>query len=248
MKNKYLFLMMFMSLIIVSIGQLSAYTPHKQDTDLSFSITSNFADNCTATIINSPNGTILINQVASKLSQTFSFNISSGNFTQTGIYQINIECTDGTNIVTQYEEFEVTPNGESLDIQTAMIQIIILLFFIFLGLGFYFLSNSINIENWHNSIVNKYQNSNYVKLVLSSIGYNLMKNTFVIYYLIGIPILITLVDISYAYGLDNLVDILNAIFIIYLVGVIIIGIYFFGYVQEWFMNLLEQIKNEDWGV
>jgi len=46
----------------------------------------------------------------------------------------------------------------------------------------------------------------------------------------------------------GLLEIVKAMLIIYSVGAIIVAIYLFSHVQEWIMDLLEEIKNMEWGV
>ena len=75
-----------------------------------------------------------------------------------------------------------------------------------------------------------------------------MKNAFVIYYLLGFPIIIILNEIAYSYGLLTVITVLNAFLVIYSIGVILVGIYFFSYVQEWVMDLIEKVKNMGWGI
>jgi len=91
---------------------VSAELTHKQNTDLKFSITSNFADECVLTTINTPTDVLFVNQNGTKTSQTFNFTISSGNFTELGNYRLNIECADDTDKVTEYESVVVSLNGK----------------------------------------------------------------------------------------------------------------------------------------
>ncbi len=61
MIKKGLILLVLVLLILPLVSALD-YPTHKQDTNLSFSITSNNATNCNLTKINSPSGIITINQ------------------------------------------------------------------------------------------------------------------------------------------------------------------------------------------
>jgi len=175
--------------------------------------------------------------------------ILSGNFTRIGVYNSRFNCRsyDGTLAGTIFKRFEITNTGESLNGQYITTQIFFILFFFSIALSFYFLKKNINLEKWNNSIIKKYQNKNYVKLVLSSIGYNVMKNSFIIYYLLFLPILLILIEISSNYILLDSLELFKAIFIVYSVGIILVGIVFLSYIQEWFMDLLEKVKNMEWG-
>lgn len=95
---------------MVSLTTVSAYLPHQQNTELNFSITSNFATSCELTTINSPSGIIFIGQTDTSTG-TFDFNILGTNFTSLGTYCMNIVCTDGTDYTTGQECREVTTDG-----------------------------------------------------------------------------------------------------------------------------------------
>lgn len=100
-------------LLVFMIGLVSAETPHKINTDLTFSITSNKATACTLTTINTPTNVLVLNLNGTKNSQTFTFNIDKGNFSEVGIHQMNIECSDGTTTVTGQITREVSYNGRA---------------------------------------------------------------------------------------------------------------------------------------
>ena len=112
---------MLMFVLALSIQLVSADLTHKQNTNLKFSITSNFADECVLTTINTPTDVLFINQNGSKTSQTFNFTIPSGNFSKLGDYRLNIECADSTQKVTEYESVEVTPNGQILGLSQSIL-------------------------------------------------------------------------------------------------------------------------------
>lgn len=105
-KTPFVFLLIGMFMISFT----SAYLPHEQNENLSFSITSNFATSCELTTINSPDGIITIEQTDTD-SGTFDFNIAGENFSSLGTYCMNIVCTDGTDYTTGQECREVTTDG-----------------------------------------------------------------------------------------------------------------------------------------
>lgn len=110
---KYL---IFFLLILITIPLTTAldYPTHKQNTDLLFSITSNNATGCNLTKINAPGELILIEQVGTKNQQTFSFNVSSGNYSEFGTYCHKLECSDGATIESGEECYEVNYFGKEL--------------------------------------------------------------------------------------------------------------------------------------
>jgi len=107
--RKLMFLLI-MSLFLINLT--SANTIHKQNETLEFSITSNNATECILTTINSPTSLIEINQEATRNSQTFNFTIERGNFSELGVYEFNIECSNGGNVVSGNVIREVTLNGK----------------------------------------------------------------------------------------------------------------------------------------
>jgi hypothetical protein len=106
---KKIFFLMF---VIFLVGLVSADISHEQNTNLEFSITSNFATQCTLTKINSPRGIIEINQIDIS-SGTFSFNVSKGNYSTFGTYCHQIVCTDGTDITTGEDCRNVVSSDDS---------------------------------------------------------------------------------------------------------------------------------------
>ena len=128
---------MVIGLFLVSFA--SAYDPHKQNTDLYYSFTSNNATQCNVTTANTPNGTITINQITTKSGQTFSSFIGAGNFTILGTYIFNIVCTDGSKFETGDFAREVTIDGRiSSGTSTVIVFALIGLAFIFLVLSMFF--------------------------------------------------------------------------------------------------------------
>jgi len=245
--NKKIIVMLMLGMFLISFA--SAFDSHKQNIDYDLTISHNTATSCQATWIKYPNGTQnILNQEMTKDGTTFYSTISSGNFSSLGTTCLGISCTDGSTSEVGSKCLDVTQNGERLDISSVLVYIIILSSFIMVGFILHLITKKSDLSKWENTLMAKYQNKNYIKLVLGSIGYNILKNPYVLYYLLGLPIILTLVDLSYAYSLGGLLDILKAILVIYFVGVIIVGLIFMSYVQEWFMDLLDKITNMEWGV
>jgi hypothetical protein len=173
--------------------------------------------------------------------------VAGGNFSRLGEYGYGINCQDGGLGGALSGVLQVTTDGNENNLQRGVISIALILFFILLGVGFYFIHSKVDLEKWNSSLLRRYENKNYIKLVLGSIAYNVCKCSFIIYYLIGFPIIVALTDLAYAYSLGNLLDIFEALIVVYAVGVIIVGLIFFSYVQEWLVDLLEKVKDMEWG-
>ncbi len=138
---KKLLVILMLGMFLMSFA--SAEIPHEQNTELNFSITSNFATSCELTTINSPTGIIEIGQISTSTG-TFDFNVLSGNFTSLGIYCMNIVCTDGTDITTGEYCREITSDGlgstqtKQDNYYILFIGIALLFGFILGGLGLYY--------------------------------------------------------------------------------------------------------------
>lgn len=183
-----------------------------------------------------------VNAIMVRSGNMFSYGFNNSN--QLGDYAVYGNC----NGVSWQYGFQITPNGENNSIQTSIIQVFLILFFISLIFVFYYLNRNIDYNKWYNSILTKYQTRNFVKVAISSIFFNIMKNNFIIYYLLGLPIIINLTEIAYSYNLLGILAILKSFLIIYLVGILLLGILFLSYVQEWIVDLINDIRDMGWGI
>ena len=138
--KKCLILFAFILILLPLISGLD-YPTHKQSTDLEFSITSNNATNCNLTQINAPESLIIINQEGTQSFQTFNFSVDAGNYSEFGTYCHNIECTDGTKVVSGSKCYEINYFGKELTQQQSTIYLgllgilILTLFATFFGMG-----------------------------------------------------------------------------------------------------------------
>ena len=135
--NKTLILTILVSMFLFNFVS-AEYLPHQQDTQLNFSVTSNFATTCTLSTINTPTGITTINQVDTSIG-TFDFSVAGGNFSTIGTYCMNIVCTDGTDYTTGQECREITSSGEVYN--QSQLSIILaqgIIIALFVGLAFSF--------------------------------------------------------------------------------------------------------------
>src|SRR5690606_951212 len=145
-------------------------------------------------------------------------------------------------------EYQVTVSGELISLPQILAYITLLLFLFVLIFTFYYTTKKINYERWYDSILRKYEMKNTAKMIISSFGYNLMKNAFVWYYLFGLPIILLITDICYTFGVNSMIELMKIILAVYWFGFILVGIYFFGILQEWIVNLKDEIESIGWGV
>jgi len=138
MKHKFILALCFM-IVLVSLANAS-YLPHQQDTDLYYSFTSNNATQCNVTTGNTPTGTVDINQLATKVGNTFNISINSSNFSNSGTYCFNLICTDGVTTETGSVCRDVTPSGSILDMGGAITLFGSLFVMIILAVGLFLLA------------------------------------------------------------------------------------------------------------
>jgi len=155
-----------------------------------------------------------------------------------------VTCGDSTIAVCDSDSFDVTYTGDETFVG---VNIMLLIFFVSLLVGMIQLNRRVNYEKWYKSILNKYESKNYVKITLSAVLYNLVKNTFGIYYLFGFPIMLIITDIILTYNIASLVPIITNFMYIYAWSAIIIGVMFIGQLQEFIMTILDDFKNIQWG-
>jgi len=177
------------------------------------------------------------------------YNYSFCNTTEIGQYKYSWDesCADCSGGLCG-NDFGITPDGDELGASYTATNIFLILFVIGLGLLFFFTTRKVDYEKWNNKVIGRYENKNYVKLVLTSIAVNIMRNSYIVYYILGLPIIVLVTAMANAYSLTSAVEILRVVTIIYFVGVVIVGIYFLGKVQEWFMELLNKISDMNWGI
>jgi len=243
---KKIMLLLFVSLFLISF--CSSYLPQEQDEPFNLTISSNNATACNLSYIQYNNGdSTIFNIPLTQNIRTFSTTINGTNFSELGAVCMHVVCTDGVTYEEGSQCREVTLSGKVVDGSVITADVALLIFFLLLMVGFFMITKDINLDKWNNSIINKYQNRNYIKLVLSSIVFNIIKNKFVVYYLFGLPILLLITDMIYTFNLVNMISIIQITFYIYLIGVTIVGLIFMSYVQEWLFDLLHQVRDMKWG-
>jgi hypothetical protein len=208
-------------------------------------LTTCYTCNCNISLFY-PNGTAMVrNAEGTNIDGYCLYNFTTNIL---GVYGGELVATNGVDTGRASFEFEVTPDGHKMGVEDAIINFLIIIFLSFLIGATFFSIRKVNFEKLNNYLINKYQNRNYIKLVLGSITYNLLKNSYVIYYVLGFPLILSIMNIVYVFDIYFMVDIIKVFLAIYSLGILIVGLYFFGYAQEWFMDLVEKIKNLDWGI
>ncbi|MFW6130123.1 MAG: hypothetical protein ACOC56_02990 [Atribacterota bacterium] len=239
----FLVLSMF---LINSISALDSLGTYKKGQDVRITQVCSDATYVNISSIAYPNGTVAVSGIEMTSAGSGEYYYDFNDTSAIGQYHVR-GISDGCE-ETFATYFDVTSTGKPQTITFSIVHALLISLLVGSIVGFYFLHNKVNFEKWHNSIINKYEHRNYIKLVLSSIAYNFMKNSFIIYYLLGLIIIVSLQEIVFFYGLDNFISIIKSVLIVYSVGIILVGLLFLGKVQEWFMDLLNNISQNAWGL
>lgn len=210
---------------------------------------SNSTINCTMYMADSYGEVSLTSKAKYDAGGFFYVNISGSNFSKTGIYTYGIDCID-TYGGALAGGFEVTLTGYPLFSADPRVFATssLIIFFLSLMFIFHYTTKKINYEKWYNNIIAKWEHKNYIKVIISSIGYNLMKNKFIWYYAFAFPVILGLTELVYYFGVESFVSFIGVLLNIYYLGIILVSVYFFGFLQEWIVNLVDDIKNLNFGV
>lgn len=247
MKNKtflsvIIFLVFFMSLI--SVSALTQYDSQQVNKEF------NFTQNCyestyiTLSTIVTPNSTETINFNMTSMGEgSFYYNYTPN---QIGRYDF-LGISDGCS-KTFAVYVDVTPNGKTYDTGDSLIRIFVAIFFILMMAGTYASTKKIDYEKWYEKIKEKYTTRNFVKWSLAAIAFNIMSNSFIIYFILGLPIMLILMDLVFIYNITSIALYVQSLLYMYIILVIVLGVIFLSFVQEWFMDFVEKMKDIDWGI
>jgi hypothetical protein len=141
--------------------------------------------------------------------------------------------------------FEITLDGQDPALSNS--NFYILAFFIVLFLLFIYIHNSVDLDSWYKRILTRYETKNYFKLVMSSIGYNIMANGFALFYILGMPIVMLVSNIISVNNITPLLWFSENLLWVYAWASILVFISIVGKAQEFIVELLKDIDNSLWG-
>lgn len=243
-RNIYLIFILVFLVSFISANTLTQYKPQEVNEEFNFTQTCYDATYITLSTILTPNSTEIINTNMTSIGEgSFEYNYTP---TQIGRYDF-VGISDGcSNTFAIY--VDVTPNGKTYDTGDSLIRIFVATFFIIMMLGFYKFSKSINFESWYEDIKKKYITKNAVKWSLASIGYVIMKESAIVYFLLGLPIMIILMDLVFIYNITSISLYMQSLLYIYIAAIMVLSVVFLSFAQEWFMGLIDDVQNINWGV
>lgn len=243
---KKLFLFLLLGLFFINLVQAQTYTLN-EELDIKIVCLNNGycsdASFCNINVIDPDSNLIVTNQ-------NMTHNISYFNYTiipnKTGMYNVKGFCKDGSLSEQIDYTFEITQDGTVLGTSQALINILLILLFIGLLIAFYQIKQKVDFDKWTDGIIEKYKGRNFVKMVLSMLLFQVVKNSFFMYYLLGLPIVALATSLSLLYSVE-IYAIMEVLAFLYTWGTVIIGLIFLSYVQEWVAKMWELLKDMDWG-
>lgn len=252
-EHKKILGILVMGVFLISLGSALTF---KQNEPVNITIVCINAGYCTAsatcnTSIFDPDNIVILDGVEATQSPSLAFyniTLNSNQTSKLGEYSVGGFCKDGS--VTQLIDFNfsITTDGNELSLFDVLVRIFLILFFISLLMGTYHVVGHINFKQWNTNLIKKYENRNFIKLVLGGLLYNIMKNVFIIYYLIGLPIFLILANTTRAYNIVGLILFMDVVLFVYIIGITVVGLIFLSYVQEWIAEMWDLVKDIDWGI
>lgn len=206
-----------------------------------------YMSNCSSVDLVEVNGVLVNDSMTLLGGQSFFYNYTNTSTIGLYTYSVDPDCIVCTNNACT-GEFRITPNGETLDTASSLIQIFLLFFFSSFLVCFYIVKKDIDFDSWYKRIVTRYKGKNSPRVVLSGMGYSLMKESFLVYYLLLLPVVLLTLNIITVYNVGDLIPYTDIILIGYGVGLVVIGVVFLGKLQEFLSNVIEQTKDFNWGV
>jgi len=184
--------------------------------------------------------------VTKKLPYDITQLIKGGNFS-IGNYAFEMQCNSSNEGGFYTHDFQVTPTGEPTNNTQLYSRIFLLLFFMLLIFLIQWNQKSIDYDKWYNSIAEKYQTKNTFRWILSAVGYNMFKNSYIFSYLVGLLGLLVLTELTVFFNITSVISIMKIVLGLYTWGALVVVIVFFSQVQEWIMEWKEDIEKMGWG-
>ena len=159
-----------------------------------------------------------------------------------------IQCISSDAICVVSGSVIATPDGKLYSTGDNLIFMFLILFFASLPLVVYMSTKDIDFDSWHKKISDKYDGKNDVKIILSSMAMIFIKDAFLIYYLLGWPILILVREMITRFNITYVAGIFDAMGIIYTAGLLIVIMLFWGRLQEFIMEIFDEKNLKEWGI
>lgn len=207
---------------------------------------------CYVYLYSSNNGSLLVEEqmIFDDNDVDFNLEIGGGNFSSVGQYSVSIWCFYPPEEVGDYANYPLYINweGQELTKERTNAEIVLLGFFMAIFSGYFYLNRKINFEGWYNSMLSRYENKNYFKMTLSMIGFNIIKDRLLMFYLLGFPVILLFTDLVLIHNIDAIYDLSVSILWGYTWFSIIVAFSFIGKVQEFVKNVIDDFEKQKWGM
>lgn len=177
----------------------------------------------------------------------WSIDVTASNLTNNGMYSYIIQCNNSLIGGNSENSFVVTPTGEPLNEIQLYSRIFIILLCISLVILIQWNSSRVNYDSWYNKMTQQYQEKNIIKWSLSAVAFNLMKNSYIFSYLVGLVGLLVLTNLTYFFNIISVLTIMKIVLGLYTWSAIIVCLIFFSQVQEWITGWVKDVQNMNWG-
>jgi hypothetical protein len=174
------------------------------------------------------------------------YNYTFCNTTEVGDFIYNTFGDPNGIITSSAIQGKITSNGQDNNYNYLIASLILIFALCALGGLIYYDKKNLDDEKYWTSIVKKYQEKNYIKFSVTVLWYNMKKNVFALYYLIGFAVMVILQDITAAYNL-SILSLFQILLYIYAWCGAIVALAFIGNVQEWIRDWLLKLESINWG-
>jgi len=122
------------------------------------------------------------------------------------------------------------------------------LILILLIISFRIMASKMDQDKWFEKVKERYYKRNFIKLTMASVALAFARDSFMVIYVLFLPVVFLFYEIATLSGATLIIPIINALTIIYGIGMLIIIILFFGKIQEIVYSVIESGRNENWGI
>lgn len=184
----------------------------------------------------------------------FYLHIDKGNFTKIGDYPYVIACfsDDLQQSGSCSSSLHVTLDGTIPSVTSYIFLVLFAVLLIIFTIWINFIFNASRREKIYNQIVTSYFNSksngenNLGKVILYTLGYGLLKNIIVFYYLGIVFLLFVLTEFVVAFNIQSMVTLFSTFLSISLWGFILVFIVFIFNLYELIKNLIHDVADTMW--
>jgi len=250
MKNKKIIMLtMTLVLVFVMMQNITAFDIPTGHQDANISLIQ-YCPTCTYVKISSvtyPDNT-LVTLNKNMTDNGGIFNYTFNDTSQIGEYIYFVEGDKDGSIEGESLKFEVTPDGFDFSIFRIVSYVFLSLLFLIVGFVYYYFSKKINFDSLEKQVERKYDGKNRIKILIYGMIFGLLEEKFMVLYLLLLPTVLFMREITILASADFIYPILNTFSIIYGVGVLIIIVMFFGKIQEIIKMITEKIEDINWGL